>query len=107
ATSKGALWINFGPPYANNERGRYWQRRMHAELWPVRKVDEGMQEVNLKDAVLFESFGGKQISDSVLAICNEIARRDMGLQLYWSVTDMSMPIPVGTKPLLVHSREWS
>lgn len=105
ATAKAALWVSFRAPYKDDERGRYWQRQMHAAVW----ASPGMADqvpVELGNAVVFESFGGKQISDSVLAICNEIIRRDLGLKLYWSVAEMGTPVPDGTTPLLVNSREW-
>lgn len=105
ATPKAALWINFRAPYLDDERGRYWQRKIHASLWGARTAEDAVP-VRLEDAVVFESFGGKQVSDSVLAICNEIVRRDLGLKLYWTVADMGMPVPAGTEPLLVNSRAW-
>lgn len=105
ATPKAALWISFRAPYKDDERGRYGQRQLHAKLWGGNGT-AGREPEMLEDAVLFESFGGKQISDSVLAICNEIVRRDLGLKLYWTVTDMGMPVPEGTEPLLVNSSAW-
>lgn len=105
ATPKSALWVNFRAPYKDEERGRYWQRELHAAVWASRGTADPAP-ADLEDAVVFESFGGKQISDSVLAICNEVIRRDLGLKLYWTVADMGMPIPDGTTPLLVHSKEW-
>lgn len=106
ATPKAALWVSFRAPYKENERGRYWQRQLHARLWSESGM-AGQEGALLEDAVLFESFGGKQISDSVLAICNEVIRRNLGLRLYWTVTDMGMPVPEGTEPLLVNSAMWA
>lgn len=106
ATPKAALWVRFRAPFRDDERGRYWQRHIHASVWASPK-SAGGESHGLEDAVVFESFGGKQISDSVLAVCNEITRRNLELRLYWSVADMGIPIPAGTTPLLVHSREWS
>lgn len=106
ATPKAALWITFRAPYKDEERGRYWQRRMHEALWGAGGKSNRTPEA-LEDAVLFESFGGKQISDSVLAICNEVARRKLSLKLYWTVADMGMPVPDGTEPLLINSVAWA
>jgi CDP-glycerol glycerophosphotransferase len=56
--------------------------------------------------VLFESFNGRHASDSVLAIFQELTRRDLGLELYWTVADLSTPVPEGATPLLIHTRAW-
>jgi CDP-glycerol glycerophosphotransferase len=100
-----ALWIRFRQPYREDERGRLAQRRLQAQTFNRQGRGNGAR-LRLEAAVLFESFGGTQVSDSALAICEEIIRRDMGLELYWTVADMSMSVPRGTKPLLIHSREW-
>jgi CDP-glycerol glycerophosphotransferase len=101
----GALWVKFRMPYKDDELGRLAQHRLHAGIWCSQKKTS-YEEVRLQDAVLFESFGGKQVSDSVLAICREIMRRQPSLDLYWTVSDLSMAVPQGAKPLLVHSRDW-
>lgn len=100
-----ALWIRFRPPYREDERGRLAQRRLHEEIFrPQRRDSEA--DTWLEEAILFESFNGTQISDSGLAICEEIIRRNLKLELYWTVADMGMSVPEGTTPLLIHSREW-
>lgn len=100
-----ALWVQFRAPYEIDERGRLAQRRLHAVHWPSERGGHG-ECFELEDAVLFESFAGRQISDSVLAICNEIVRRRLPLALYWSVADTAMPVPDGATPLLIYSKHW-
>lgn len=100
-----ALWVRFLPPYHHDERGQFAQRRLHAWIQGMQACEDDAA-TRLQDAVLFESFGGKQVSDSVLAICEEIRRRNTGLALYWTVSDMGMSVPDGTTPLLIHSRAW-
>lgn len=100
-----ALWVNFRPPYRDDERGRLAQRRLHS-TFQRQRVSGGRAGGVLREAILFESFAGRQVADSVLGICNEIVRRRMDMDLYWTVADPAMPVPKGTKPLLIHSREW-
>ncbi len=100
-----ALWVQFRPPYREDERGRLAQHRLHSSIWHSAAARDG-ERPELEDAILFESFGGRQVSDSVLAICNEIARRRLDLAMYWTVADLGMPVPNGATPLLINSREW-
>jgi CDP-glycerol glycerophosphotransferase len=104
-SGSAALWLQFRPPYAEDERGRLAQHRLHASIRHSLPAMNGVGS-ELQNAVLFESFGGRQISDSVLAICEEIVRRRLGLDLYWTVTDLSLPVPKDTRPLLINSRDW-
>jgi len=105
APNTAALWVRFRPPYRDDERGRLAQRRLHGCFRYTRRAI-GDTPRELHNAILFESFGGKEISGSVLAICHEIIRRRLGFDLYWTVADMSMPVPNGTMPVLIHSRDW-
>lgn len=100
-----ALWIQFRPPYQDDERGRLAQHRLHTSIRRSRAVVDD-ERPELENAIIFESFSGRQISDSVLAICNEVVRRRLGFDLYWTVADLSMPVPNGTKPLLINSKDW-
>lgn len=101
-----ALWVRFRAPYRQDERGRLAQRRLHDEVDHIRRGNTHTSRP-LKDAVVFESFNGRQISDSVLSLCNEMLQRNPKVELYWTVNDLSMPTPPGTTPLLIHSREWA
>ncbi len=60
----------------------------------------------LRDSIVFESFSGKSVTDSPLALCTELRDRGSALELYWTVDDLSRPVPEGTTPLLLHSRRW-
>lgn len=94
-----ALWVKPRKPYRADERGRLAQRRLHALFLDERPVEP-------LDAVLFESYNGRSVGDSVLALHQELHRRDLGLQLFWSVDDHGVQPPEGGMPLLMHSREW-
>ena len=57
-------------------------------------------------AVLFESFRGASAGDSPAALAAELRRRDLGLDLAWTVGDASVEPPPGTRPVLRQSEEW-
>jgi CDP-glycerol glycerophosphotransferase len=100
-----ALWVRFRAPYAPNERGRLAQQKLHQHFRTPAAAGGGLTP-HLRNAVLFESFNGRNASDSVLAIFQELAKRDLGLELYWTVTDLNTPVPGGATPLLIHTRDW-
>lgn len=60
----------------------------------------------LKNAVYFESFQGKVLADSPLAIGNEIANRRLAFDLYWAVADKSQRPPAGMTAIVFGSRSW-
>ncbi len=94
-----ALWVKPRKPYRVDERGRLAQRRLHRIFLDERPVQP-------RDAVLFECFNGRSVGDSVLALHQELLRRDLGLELFWTVDDHGVQAPPGGTPLLIHSREW-
>lgn len=100
-----ALWVSFHSPHRPEERGRLAQKRLHEHFQTPQSAGGGLQP-DLRDAVLFESYNGRVLSDSPLALCYELLRRDFGLDLYWTVTDLNTPVPDGTRKLLIHSQEW-
>lgn len=60
----------------------------------------------LENAVFFESFYGRNASCNPLAIDRELARRAPGVTRYWSVVDMSVPVPEGAIPVVDGSPDW-
>lgn len=95
----GALWVRFRHPYGPEERGRLAQRRLHAAY-------QSGAAGAIRPAALFESFNGKASTDSPRALYEELRRRDLGLELYWTVDDLTRHVPDGATPLLLHSRRW-
>jgi CDP-glycerol glycerophosphotransferase len=60
------------------------------------------QRRQLRDSVVFISFGGKQCSDNPLGISRELRRRGDSREHIWVVNDWSVPLPDdGAKPVLV------
>ncbi|MAP63721.1 MAG: glycosyl/glycerophosphate transferase [Microbacterium sp.] len=60
----------------------------------------------LENAVFFESFYGRNVSCNPLAIDRELARRAPRVTRYWSVVDLSVPVPDGAVPVVEGSPEW-
>jgi len=60
----------------------------------------------LENAVLFESFYGRNASCNPRAIDAEIARVAPGVTRYWSVSDRSVDVPGGAVPVVEGSPEW-
>lgn len=60
----------------------------------------------LENAVFFESFYGRNASCNPLAIDRELARRAPRVTRYWSVVDLSVPVPAGAVAVVEGSPEW-
>ncbi|WP_346035319.1 bifunctional glycosyltransferase/CDP-glycerol:glycerophosphate glycerophosphotransferase [Brevibacterium picturae] len=56
--------------------------------------------------ILFESFSGNAISDSPLALDNEIKERYPHVNRLWTVRDPRVTVPEGAKSVLFGSQEW-
>lgn len=98
--SAAALWVKFRLPFLPRERGRRTQRLLHERYAGPDAHNEPA------DAVLFESFNGRQFTDSSLELFKVLQRRRPDLTLFWSVRDLSQPCPDGATPLLMHSEAW-
>lgn len=95
-----ALSLRIGPPLGMSERGKLMQARLH------RSIPDLLMEPILDGAVLFESFGGKTIGDSPLALFEEMIRRGDTRPKYWSVSDHSVVVPQGAQAVVMYSKEW-
>ncbi|WP_188893748.1 bifunctional glycosyltransferase/CDP-glycerol:glycerophosphate glycerophosphotransferase [Microlunatus endophyticus] len=103
--SAGALWVRFRPPYLLDERGRFAQRQLHEHFQRLTSAGGGLT-VRPRNTVLLESFNGRYVSDSVLAIYHELRERYPALEYLWSVADLETAIPDGSSPVLIHSRAY-
>ncbi len=102
-----------GPLRASLERGIV---RIGPPLDPAYESWEGQAalerryatrpQVRLENAVFFESFYGRNVSDNPLAIDRELVRRAPGVTRYWSVVDLSIPVPEGAIAVVEGSPEW-
>lgn len=99
ATPKaGSVWVRFRAALDDADRSRRDQERMQA------RYAAGPHPA--LDAVLFESFGGRTIGDSPLALSRELHRRGDPRPQYWSVACLSTPVPEWSTPVLRYSRRW-
>lgn len=60
----------------------------------------------VENAVFFESFYGRSASCNPLAIDRELARRAPHVTRYWSVVDLSVPVPDGAVAVVEGSPDW-
>lgn len=94
------IFVESGSALGDDERGGYRQRLLREVETPRFK------ELPLRDAVFYNSFGGKQFSDSPRAVYEELVRRGVEVEHLWSVSDGQVSLPPGVRPLEWHSREW-
>ncbi|MFI1221772.1 MULTISPECIES: CDP-glycerol glycerophosphotransferase family protein [unclassified Streptomyces] len=96
------LVLESGSALAPGSRGAYGQRiqrERYAEL-RASTVDE------LRPAVLYSSFDGRQHSDSPRAIHRELAARGRDIEHLWVVRDQQATVPDGVRPVALHSPAW-
>lgn len=83
-----------------DERGPWWQRRLqHGTYASARSAP-------LRDAVLFDSYKGRQYSDNPRAVHEELVRRGVDLELLWVVEDDQVELPSTARPVRMFSAEW-
>ena len=87
-------------PLDESERGAYRQRVLREAFTAEQKA------LPLREAVFYNSFGGKQFSDSPRAVYEELVRRGVEVEHLWSVDDQQVTLPAGVVPVEWHSREW-
>ena len=81
-------------------RGAYRQRLMRDVYTPEQR------KLPLREAVLYNSFGGKQFSDSPRAVYEELKRRGVELEHIAMVHDQQVNLPAGVRGVEWGSREW-
>lgn len=82
----------------DSERGGRHQRRLRSVEY---RLDRRLHR--LEDLVLFESWRGKQYSDSPRAISEELRRREKGPRQVWVVENETIAVPAGVSVV----RRWS
>jgi len=58
------------------------------------------------DTALFEVFNGRSSGDNPRPIFERLLARRPDLQVRWAVADLSVPVPAGTEPVVIHSSEY-
>lgn len=92
-----SLALRLGPPLRLDEWGLRNQHRLRTEH-RVDRADLG--------AVFFRALYGEVANCNGLGVHQELRRRGAKLDLIWSVTDRSVPVPEGGTGLIEGSREW-
>ncbi|WP_030168864.1 bifunctional glycosyltransferase/CDP-glycerol:glycerophosphate glycerophosphotransferase [Spirillospora albida] len=94
-----ALRLESRPAQADEERGVYGLKRLALRDYP------GFRSRPLRDMALFESFRGRQYSDSPRAIYEEMARRRPDLEYVWVTKDGQFQAPDGVRTVLYGGRD--
>ena len=96
----GNLTVRLEAPLASDELGALNQRRLQNTVPALTQspVETG--------TMLFQSFGGRSVGDSVLALYQELERRGDKRTKYWVTRDHSTPVPPGSHRVLMFSRDW-
>jgi CDP-glycerol glycerophosphotransferase len=95
----GGFVLRIGPPLLDDERGRAAQKALRRTYLKNRRPRP-------QNAVYFESFYGRTVSDNPRAIARALAVEHPDVRHYWSITDRSVAVPEGAVPLVEYSREW-
>ncbi|WP_409240412.1 CDP-glycerol glycerophosphotransferase family protein [Streptomyces sp. PA5.6] len=82
------------------ERSRHRQTRLRTEAYPAARHEP------LREAVLYDVFGGRMYGDSPRAIHEEMVRRALPVDHLWVVKDGQCEVPATAKAVRVHSPEY-
>jgi CDP-glycerol glycerophosphotransferase len=84
----------------DGERGGFRQRMLRTSFFASQRRAE------LRDVVLYDSFGGRGYSDSPRAVHEELVRRGAPFRHMWVVRDEAFDVPATAQPLREHSRDY-
>jgi CDP-glycerol glycerophosphotransferase len=98
-TGLGRAFLMVQRDLDDDERGAYNQRVLRETAYVTRRVEP------LRDTVVYDSFNGRQYSDSPRAIHEELVRRDAPLDHLWVVRDGMCEVPASARVLRAGSRE--
>ncbi|AXK36357.1 CDP-glycerol:glycerophosphate glycerophosphotransferase [Streptomyces armeniacus] len=94
------LFLLSGSVLGVRERGTYRQHQLQTVLYPAARRRP------LRDAVLYNSFDGRQFSDSPRALHEELLRRGTEVEHLWAVRDGQALVPPGARAVVQGSAEW-
>ncbi|WP_185949617.1 bifunctional glycosyltransferase family 2 protein/CDP-glycerol:glycerophosphate glycerophosphotransferase [Microbispora sp. KK1-11] len=92
----GDLSLAVRPALGPHERGPYATRRRQAAA---------PRRTTLRDAAVFDSYGGGQYSCNPRAVSEELARRHPDMEIVWVTRDGQFAVPPGVRLVLYGSRE--
>lgn len=86
---------------SSNELGKFNQHALREIAYPQMR-----ERLALRDVILYDSFYGKQYSDSPRALHELLAGRDIGVEHVWVTRDAQAPVPDGVRTVEANSRAW-
>lgn len=102
-SNDGHLCLTVTTPLAPDERGARHQRELQAHLATLAARQPSTRHGH---TVLFRSSYGENAACNAAAVHRELRRRHADLDLYWTVSDYSIPIPDGGIPVIADSHAW-
>ncbi|MFB6889949.1 CDP-glycerol glycerophosphotransferase family protein [Kitasatospora sp. NPDC056327] len=94
------LLLDSTPVLTPTERSAWTQARQRTAGYPAARREP------LREAVLYDVFGGRGYADSPRAVHTELARRGAPLEHLWTVDDAQAELPPGVRAVRVWSPEW-
>ncbi|WP_316523738.1 CDP-glycerol glycerophosphotransferase family protein [Kitasatospora brasiliensis] len=94
------LVVDSTPVLTATERSAWTQARQRTERYPAARREP------LREAVLYDVFGGRGYADSPRAVHAELARRGTELTHLWVIDDAQAEVPPGVVPVRIWSPEW-
>jgi CDP-glycerol glycerophosphotransferase len=85
---------------ADGERGGFAQQKLRNSVYPE------LRRRPLREAVVYESFGGRSYSDSPRAIHEELVRKEAPVEHLWVVRDAAFEVPETARALVQGSRAY-
>ncbi|MDG4857890.1 CDP-glycerol glycerophosphotransferase family protein, partial [Streptomyces sp. T-3] len=82
------------------ERGQYRQKQLREEFYPHART------LPLRNAVFYDSYSGKQFSDSARAVYEEFKRRGEDVEHLWLVRDDQVELPADVKPVRLWGEDY-
>jgi CDP-glycerol glycerophosphotransferase len=108
----GAKWFHFGVSrrdipvlaverdLADEERGGFRQRMLRTSF------ARSQRQSDVRDVVLYDSFGGRGYSDSPRALHEELVRIGAPFEHVWVVRDQAFDVPATAQAVREHSRDY-
>ncbi len=94
------LILDSTPVLTAAERSAYTQRKLLDKVYPAARRRP------LREAVLYDVFGGRGYSDSPRAVHAELVRRGAALEHLWVIDDAQGEVPEGVRAVRSYSPEW-
>jgi CDP-glycerol glycerophosphotransferase len=92
--------LRVSPALDIDEQGPYCQARLRTNEYPA------MRQLPLRDAVFYNSFTGRQFSDSPRAVHEELVRQGLPLKHLWTVRDGQVALPDTAEQVRLWGRDW-